>query len=84
MNKVTVLLRDIQLSQLNPECLKLVAKFVRHLKAHKGVSLRMQDADILLQISTQSHRTKNPELKALYAELKQEIQKSLHQSMLQR
>jgi hypothetical protein len=84
MNKVTILLRDIQLSQLNPECLKLVAKFVRQLKAHKGLSLRMQDADILLQISTQSHRTKNAELKALYVELKQEIQKSLHHSMLQR
>jgi ribosomal silencing factor RsfS len=81
MNKVIIQLRDVQLSQLNTECLRLVAKFVRQLKAHKGVSLRMQDSDILVQISTQAHRTKNKQLKALYVDLKQEILKSLHHSM---
>jgi len=59
MSKSTIPLREIQLAQLNNECLKLVVKFVRVLKAHKGVSLRMQDADILLQISARSHRTRN-------------------------
>jgi len=81
MNKLTIQLKDVQLSQLNNECLKLVLKFVRTLKAHNGKTLRMQDANILLQISDQSHRTKNQELKELYAELKREILKSVHQSM---
>jgi len=81
MSKSTIRLRDIQLSQLNNECLKLVAKFVRALKTHNGVTLRMQDENILLEISKQSHRTKNLELKELYAELKEEILKSVQQSM---
>ena len=81
MNKVTVPLKDIQLSQLSSQCLQLVAKFVRALKARKGVSLKMQDVDILVQISEYAHRTKSKELKALYAELKVEIIKSVHQSM---
>jgi len=81
MSKSTIPLREIQLAQLNNECLKLVVKFVRVLKAHNGVSLRMQDADILLQISARSHRTRNAELKAIYAELKVEILKSVQQSM---
>jgi len=59
MSKSTIPLREIQLAQLNNECLKLVVKFVRVLKAHNGVSLRMQDADILLQISARSHRTRS-------------------------
>ncbi len=81
MNKVTIQLRDIQLSQLNNECLKLVAQFVRALKARKGISLRMQDPDILLQISEYSHRTRSTKLKTMYADLKAEILKSIQQSM---
>jgi hypothetical protein len=84
MNKVTIPLRDVQLSQLNTACLKLVAKFVRRLKAHKGVYLRMQDSDILLQISERAHRTKDSELKALYVDLKKEILNSVHHSMSSR
>jgi len=84
MNKVTIQLRDIQLSQLNTQCLLLVAKFVRRLKARKGVYLRMQDDDILLQISERANRTRDTELKALYADLKKEILNSVHQSLLSR
>jgi len=82
MSKSTIPLRDIQLSQLNNECLKLVAKFVRVLKTYNGVTLRTQDENILLEISKQSHRTKNFELKELYAELKEDILKSVQQSNL--
>jgi hypothetical protein len=84
MNKITIQLRDIQLSQLNTQCLLLVAKFVRRLKARKGVSLRMQDDDILLQISERANHTRDTELKALYADLKKEILNSVHQSLLSR
>jgi len=49
MSKSTIPLRDIQLSQLNNECLKLVAKFVRVLKTYNGVTLRTQDENILLE-----------------------------------
>ncbi|MFT4634344.1 MAG: hypothetical protein ACI854_000345 [Arenicella sp.] len=41
----------------------------------------MQDSDILLQISSQSHRTRNSELKAFYTELKHEVIKSVHYLM---
>ena len=81
MSKVTIRLGDIQLSQLNNECLKLVVRFVRALKAHNGVALRMQDENILLEISEHSHRTRNKELKELYAELKKELLKSVQESM---
>ncbi len=81
MSKVTIQLKDIQLAQLNNDCLKQVVKFLRALKAHNGVSLRMQDADILLQISDQSHRTRNKELKGLYADLKSKILESMRQTL---
>ena len=81
MSKVTIRLEDIQLSQLNNQCLKQVSTFVRALKAHSGVALRMQDSDILVQISDQSYKTRNKDLKRLYADLKTEITKSMRKTL---
>lgn len=78
---IKIRLKDLQVSQLNNECLLLVGRFVRELKAYKDVSLSVQDRDILMQISNQARRTRNTELKAIYKELKSEIIKSVYDSM---
>lgn len=80
VNQVKVQLKDIKLSQLNTECLRLVASYLRVLRQHNGTVLRMQDADILLKISDYSHRTRNQELKNLYVRLKQEMRQALLES----
>ncbi len=80
MNHVKVQLKDIKLSQLNTECLRLVASYIRALRQYNGTVLRMQDADVLLKISDYSHRTRNQELKNLYARLKLEMGQALLES----
>jgi len=78
---VKIRLKDLQLGQLNTECLLLVSRFVRVLKQHNGTQLRMQDDDILNYIADYARRTRNKELKAIYTELKEEITKSVYQSI---
>jgi len=78
---VRVNLNEIQLKDLNNDCLLLATKFVRTLKAYNGKVLRLQDKDILMKIAKRSRATKNQELKDIYAELKEEIKKSLYESM---
>ena len=74
-------LKDLELGQLNQGCLRLVFKFVQVLRAETGVSLRMQDKDILNQISIHCRETDSPELRSIYDELKEEILKSMYQKM---
>ena len=78
---IKIRLKDLQLSQLNNECLTLVGRFARELKAHKGLGLSVQDKDILVQISQHSKRTSNRKLKAIYKQLKSEIINSVYESM---
>ena len=80
MNHVKVQLKDIKLSELNTECLRLVSSYLRVLRQHNGTILRMQDDDILLKISDYSHRTRNQELKRLYIRLKDEMRQALIES----
>ncbi len=70
---VKLRLIDVQLGQLNNQCLMLVVRFVRALKAHNGTALRVQEPDILMQISKHSRNTKDSELRKMYKELKAEI-----------
>ncbi len=80
MDRNTIPLKDVQLSQLNGECLRLVARFVRVLKAKRGETLVMQDADILMKISERARKTNNKELKGIYAELKIAMVKSVYET----
>lgn len=81
MDRITISINDVQLSQLNGECLRLVAKFARELKAYRGETLVMQDADVLVKISERARRTRNKELKRIYAELKDAMVKSIHETI---
>jgi len=81
MDKITISLKDVQLSQLNGECLRLVGKFTRELKARRGETLVMQDADILVKISERARKTRSKELKQIYTELKEAMIKSVHETM---
>lgn len=75
-------LKYLQLSQLNNECLTLVGRSaVRALKAHNGFGFRVQDKDILVQISQQSKRTSNRKLRVIYKQLESEITKSVYESI---
>lgn len=73
-------LRDIELSQLNNTSLTLVSKYVRLLKAKEGVQLKLQDRDILVNISKSARSTDNEDLIALYQELKQEVRVGVFES----
>jgi len=78
---IKIRLKDVKVSQLNNECLLLIGRFVRELKVYRGVSLSVQDKDILMNISDYSRRTRNFELKGIYNELKSEIINSVYNSM---
>ena len=78
---VKIRLKDLDLGQLNNECLLKVSRFVRELRAETGIKLRMQDKDILKQISNHCREIDNPHLQEIYAELKQEILKSVYSKM---
>ncbi len=75
---IKINLKDIQLSQLNPECVLLINRFIRALKAHDGTVLKIQEKDILMQISEQARRTDNDELAVMYKELKEKILVCVH------
>lgn len=84
MEKVTIRLRDIELTDLNNESLRLVAVYARKLKSKNGKSLKLQDKDILVQISNLTRKIKDPELSALYVKIKEQVLKSVHQSIIKK
>jgi len=74
-------LRDVELSQLNNTSLTLVAKYARLLKASEGVELKLQDKDILVNISKSARSTENEELITLYRHLKKEVRIGVFESL---
>jgi hypothetical protein len=82
VDKVTIRLRDIELTQLNNESLRLLAAYVRLVRSKKGMAFKMQDKDILVQVSNYTRKSKDPELKELYTRLKLEVLESVHQSII--
>lgn len=81
MDKIKVHLKDIEPCHLNSDTLRLVAVYVRLLKQKFGISLKMQDKDILMQISDCTRKLKDSELNDKYKELKKMILVSVHESM---
>ena len=81
---IKINLKDIQLAQLNPECVLLINRFIRALKAHDGTVLKIQEKDILMQISEQARRTENSDLVAMYKELKEKILVCVHAELAAR
>lgn len=84
MEKVTIRLRDIELTHLNNESLRLIAAYARKFKSKGGHSLTLQDKDILVQISNITRKAKDPELTDLYANLKEKVLESVHQSIVKK
>jgi hypothetical protein len=82
VDKVTVRLRDIELTQLNNESLRLLGAYVRLARRKKGMAFKMQDKDILVQVSNYTRKSKDPELQELYSRLKLEVLESVHQSII--
>lgn len=74
-------LRDIQLSQLNNKSLTLVAKYARVLRVKEGITLKLQDKDILMRVSQTARSTENEELQSLYKELKAQVRICVFDSM---
>lgn len=81
MEKITIRLRDIELSQLNNESLRLIAAYVRRAKIKNAKVMKMQDKDILIQISNYTRSINDTELDELYVQIKRGIMESLHHSM---
>ena len=84
MDKITIRLKDIELAQLNYESLRLLATYVRVVKSKKGKTMKMQDKDILVQISNYTRKINDTELNEIYASLKLEILESVHQSLIKK
>lgn len=76
--KVDIRVRDIQLGQLNTECLLLTSKFARALKHHNGRQLKMQHPYVLRIISDYARKTRNEELKEIYSELRAGVIMSMY------
>lgn len=84
MDKITIRLKDIELTQLNNESLRLVGTYVRLVKSKKAKTMKMQDKDILVQISNYTRQENDAELNELYGNLKQGILESIHQSLIKK
>ena len=74
-------LRDVQIAQLNNTSLTLLAKYVRLLRAKEGTQLKLQDKDILVQISKSARETENEDLISLYQHIKHEIRVGVFDSL---
>ncbi|RBP48353.1 hypothetical protein [Arenicella xantha] len=78
---IKVRLKDIRLNQLDNECLRLVNRFTLAARSHDGTVLRVQEKDILMQISAYARATKDPTIRDIYSQLKQEILRCMYADM---
>lgn len=80
-NKINI--ADVQIEWLNTRCLINISKFARALHRHNGTILNLQEKNILSQIVEQAHKTDDPLLLSIYADLKMELRKLLAQKSLE-
>ena len=73
-------LEDVRLNQLNYKSLTLVSKFSRLLKVKEGKNLKLQDEDILVQISDVARNSEHLVITELYRQLKNEVRVCVAQS----
>ena len=66
-------LEDIRLNQLNYKSLTLVSKFSHMLKVKEGKELKLQDKDILVQISDVARTSEHLVITELYKQIKNEV-----------
>ena len=66
-------LEVIRLNQLNYKSLTLVSKFSHMLKVKEGKELKLQDKDILVQISDVARTSEHLVITELYRQLKNEV-----------
>lgn len=72
-----VKLSEIKLTQLNNNCIALISKFSRVLKAHNGSVLRLNDPNVVSDVFAIQASDLNPQLKQLRSRLKKEIKNHL-------
>ncbi len=75
-------LKSIKLETLNAECLMSVNRCVRYLRQKHNRTLKLQDADVLPQISRLVRKYDEPELNRLYSELKEKMVRCVNQIRL--
>lgn len=63
-------LRSIKLESLNAECLLAVNRCVRYIKQEHEISLKLQDKDVLIQLSKHVRRIDDEALNGIYQDLK--------------
>jgi len=66
-------LKSIQLESLDADCLFAVNRCVRHIRQNHQKVLKLQDADILPQISKLTRQLNDSELSLIYKDLKDKI-----------
>lgn len=81
---IKVRLKDIQLNQLDHECLRLVSRFAMAARSHDGTVLRVQDKDILVNISAYARAVNNPAISDCYAKLKDELLRCVYTDMVKK
>ena len=66
-------LKDIKLEQLNADCLLAVNRCVRYIKQNHGYSLKLQEKDVLMQLSRLVRKIDDAELDVIYKDLKKKM-----------
>lgn len=76
-NGLRVNLNDIKVQDVSTNCIMLVSKFGRLLKAKHGVVLKLQEPRVLNKVAAYASSTNSAQLKIVYDQIEAEIVKHL-------
>jgi len=71
-------LRDIEIGDLNNNCILIISKFARELHEHNGSVLKLNNPEVLIDVARHAHAVDNPQLKLLFQRLKLELRSQLN------
>lgn len=69
---------NLELGQLNSECVSVITMFARELEQQKGVVIMLTDEHLIRQIIRHAHDSPSQKLEALYLRLKVAIKKLIN------
>ena len=73
MSTEKIQLKSIKLEALNSECLLAANRCVRYIKQRHTKVLRLQDKDVLMEISRTVRDADDPELSEIYNDMKSKM-----------
>ena len=61
---------NLELNELDAECIALITMFARELEKHNGVLIRLTDKHVLREVIRHAHSSSNQKLQLIYKRLK--------------